>query len=207
MTILDGKNPRMRKLLTLWIALAALPFVVPAYADTIKSTFDFGPAYPERIALLMLTCKACHGAQTIAVNGVELTRDVTSGGAEVTEIWSAPLPEGSGVLDVTISSDHPLEDADVGMGAANAQPAPKLSIIEGAVKGSASGQRDYSMSVEGGDVVVHVARNADNYSRTVEAPSHQVAFGHLRVVSWDISAIPDFKVLGSSTVSAIAIYR
>ena len=40
----------MRKLLTFLIALAA---ATPAYADTVTSTFDFGPAYPERIAFLM----------------------------------------------------------------------------------------------------------------------------------------------------------
>jgi hypothetical protein len=195
----------MRKLLTLWIALAA---ATPAYADTVKSTFDFGPAFPERLAMVMFTCKTCHGAKSIIVNGVELKRDVTTGGAEVAEIWSAPLPEGSGVLDVTISSDRSLDDADVGMGAANAQPAPKLSMIDGAVKGLAAGQRDYSLSVSAGDVVVSVSRDGDAYVGSSEAPNHEVAFGHLRTASWDIKRrIPNFTVSGPSTVSAVAVYR
>jgi hypothetical protein len=112
----------MRKLLTLWIALAAVAVAAPAQAYTKGSTFDFGPAFPERIAFLMLTCKSCHGARSVIVNGVELKRDVTSGGAEVAEIWSGPLPEGAGVLDVTITSDRVLDDATVGMGAANCPP-------------------------------------------------------------------------------------
>jgi hypothetical protein len=201
----DKGTHTMRKLLTLWIALAAIG---PAYADTVKSTFDFGPAFPERLAMVMFTCKTCHGAQSVIVNGVQLKRDVTTGGAEVVEIWSAPLPEGSGVLAVAVSSDHSLDDADVGMGAANALPERKAPIINGVVKKIAAGQHEYLLRVENGDVVIHLARDADSYPRAVETPSHQVAFRHLRVVSWDIKhAIPDFTVSGPSSVSAVAVYR
>ena len=56
--------------------------------------------------------------------------------------------------------------------------------------------------------VVHVARDADSYPQTIEAPSHQAAFGHLRVVSWDIKrAIPDFAVSAPGAVSVVAVYR
>jgi hypothetical protein len=195
----------MRKLLTFLIALAA---VSPAYADTVKSTFDFGPAFPERLAMVMFTCKTCHGAQSIIVNGVELKRDVTTGGAEVAEIWSAPLPEGASILDVTISSDHSLDDAEVGMGAANAQPTPRLSMIDGAVKGQGAGQREYSLNVNAGDVVVSVSRGGDNYVRSSEAPSHEVEFGHSRAASWDIKrTTTNFTFWEPSTVSAVAVYR
>src|SRR5258708_9034186 len=166
------EHPTMSKLFSILIALAAIG---PPYADTLKSTFDFGPAFPERLAFVMFTCKTCHGAQSININGIELKRDVTTGGAEVAEIWSAPLPDGSGDLAVTITSDHALNDADVGMGAANAQPAPKLSMIEGAVKGSAAGRREYSLSVENGDVVVSVSRGGNTHPRPTPTPPPSAA--------------------------------
>src|ERR1700682_5784169 len=114
----------MRKLLTFLIALAA---ATPAYADTVTSTFDFGPAYPERIAFLMLTCKTCHGARSVIVNGIELKRDVASGDAEVAEIWRRPLPKGTGDLQVTINGYYPLDDAVAGMGAASDPPIRPIS--------------------------------------------------------------------------------
>jgi hypothetical protein len=104
------------------IALAAMVLGAPAQAYTLKSSFDFGSAYPERIAFVMLTCKTCHGVRSVAVNSVELKRDVASGDAEVAEIWSGPLPTGIGVQEVTITGDYPLNDAVVGMGAANTPP-------------------------------------------------------------------------------------
>jgi hypothetical protein len=139
----------MRKLLTFLIALAA---ATPAYADTVKSTFDFGPAFPERLAMVMFTCKACHGAKSVSINGVQLELDVTSGGEEVAEIWSALLPDGSGELPVLITSDHSLLDADVGVGAAKTLPTRKIGGR--AVKRTAAGSPAYSFDAEDGDVRV-----------------------------------------------------
>ena len=195
----------MRKqLLTLWIALAAIG---PACADTIKSTYDFGPAFPERLAMVMLTCKTCHGARSVSINGVELRRDVTSGGAEVAEIWSAPLPEGSGELVVTVSSDHALADAEVGMGAANALPTRPGPIIDGVVKRTAAGQSSYSLDTEDGDVIVAVSRGEETFASS-EAPFGQVEFGRLRAAAWNIKrTIPAFTISGPGSVSAVAVYR
>jgi hypothetical protein len=66
-------------------------------------------------------------------------------------------------------------DADVGMGAANTLPERKAPIINGVIKKIAAGQREYSMTVQSGDIVIHLARDADSYPRAVETPSHQVA--------------------------------
>jgi hypothetical protein len=198
-----GRHGRltMRKLLTLWIALAAIALAAPAYADSIKLIYDFGPAFPERLAIVMLTCKTCHGARSVSINGVDLRRDVTSGGAEVAEIWSAPLPEVSGELEVTVSSDHALADAEVAMGAADVlptRPGPKRT---------AAGQSSYSLDTEDGDVIVAVSRGEETFASS-EAPFGQVEFGRLRAASWNIKrTIPAFTISGPGSVSAVAIYR
>jgi hypothetical protein len=64
----------MRKLLTFLIALAA---ATPAYADTVTSTFDFGPAYPERIAFLM--CAGRSSASKPAEPGIRAYRGPSNG--------------------------------------------------------------------------------------------------------------------------------
>jgi hypothetical protein len=190
----------MRKLLTFLIALAA---VTPAYADTVTSTFDFGPAYPERIAFLMLTCKTCHGARSVSVNGVELKRDVTSGDAEVAEIWSAPLPDGAGTLDVTIKGDYPLADAVAGMGAANNPP---IRPISHAVR-TLTGQQNYTIDAKDGDVVLSVSSGGDTFATSTEPPWHEVEFGHLRSAAWNIKRDSALTISGPSSVSVVAVYR
>jgi hypothetical protein len=84
----------MRKLLTFLIALGAIVLAVvsPVSAETIMSSFDFGPPARERIAIVTITCEACDGAQSVNINRSELKRNETNGGAKVAEIWSAPLP-------------------------------------------------------------------------------------------------------------------
>lgn len=188
----------MRKLLTFLIALAAIS---PAYADTVKSTFDFGPASPERQACVMFTCRACYGAQSISINGVELTRDVTSGGEDVAEIWSALLPEGSGEQLVLITSERSLAGADVALGAMNAEIAGKF------VKRTASGLSAYSLDTVDGDVVVAVSRGGSSYEGSTEAP-WKLQVGHSRIAIWNIErALPAFTVSGPSAVSVVAVYR
>jgi hypothetical protein len=191
----------MRKLLTIFIALAA---VTPAYADTVTSTFDFGPAYPERIAFLMLTCKTCHGARSVSVNGVELKRDVTSGDGEVAEIWSAPLPDGVGSLDVTINGDYPLADAVAGMGAANNPPEPPpISRVVSTL----TGQHEYAIDVKDGEVVLSLSSGGDTFAKSSEPPSHEVQIDHLRVAAWNIKRDSALKISGPSSVSVVAVYR
>jgi hypothetical protein len=191
----------MRKLLTFLIALAA---VTPVYADTVTSTFDFGPAYPERIAFLMLTCKTCHGARSVIVNGVELKRDVTSGDAEVAEIWSGPLPDGSGALDVTFNGDYPLADADAGAGAANNPPEPRpISRVISTL----TGQREYAIDVKDGDVVLSVSSGAGTFATSTEPPWHEVEFGRLRSAAWNIKRDSALTISGPSSVSVVAVYR
>jgi hypothetical protein len=183
----------MRKLLTLLIALAA---ITPAYADSVKSTFDFGPAYPERIAFLMLTCKTCHGARSVFVNGIELKRDVTSGHAEVAEIWSGPLPDGTGTLEVTIKSDYPLADAIAGMGAANNPP--ERHPISRAVR-TLTGQHEYAIDVKDGDVVLSVSSGGgDTFAKSTEPPWREVEFGGLRSAGWNITHDSTFTVSAPS---------
>jgi hypothetical protein len=192
----------MRKLLAILIALAA---IAPAYAETVTSTFDFGPAYPERIAFLMLTCKTCHGARSVIVNGIALKRDVASGDAEVAEIWSAPLPDGTGALDVTINGDYPLDEAVAGMGAANNPPEPHP--ISRAVSTLTTGQHEYAIDVKDGDVVLSVSSGGGTYAKSSEVPSHEVQIDHLRVASWNIKRDSSLTISGLSSVSVVATYR
>jgi hypothetical protein len=191
----------MRKLLTFLIAMAA---ATPASADTVTSTFDFGPAYPERIAFLMLICKTCHGARSVSVNGVELKRDVTSGDAEVAEIWSGALPDGTGDLQVTINGDYPLADAVAGMGAANNPPEPRpISRIVSTL----TGRHEYAIDVKDGDVVLSVSIGGDTFAKSNEPPWHEVEFGHLRSAAWNIKRDSALTISGPSSVSVVAVYR
>jgi hypothetical protein len=193
----------MRKLLTLCIALAAMAFAAQAHAYTRLSTFNFGPAYPERIAFVMLTCSTCHGARSVIVNGIELKRDVTSGDAEVAEIWSGPLPDGAGVLGITINSDFPLDDAVAGMGAANNPP---IRPINRAIR-SLAGQNQYAIDVKDGDVVLSVSSGGGTFAKSTEPPQHEIEFGHLRSAGWNIKRDSTLRVVAPSGVSVVAIYR
>jgi len=193
----------MRKLLSFLIALAALALGASAQAYTRKSSFDFGPAYPERIAFLMLTCKTCHGARSVAVNGVELKRDVTSGDGEVAEIWSGPLPTGIGVQEVTITGDYPLTDAVAGMGAANIPPIrPIKSVIR-----TLGGQSAYAVDVKDGDVVLSVSNGGGAYANSSMPPQHEVEFENLHSAGWNIERDATLSITGPSAVSVLAIYR
>jgi hypothetical protein len=190
----------MRKLLTFLIALGA---VAPAWAETVTSSFDFGPPSAERIAIVTFTCDACHGAKSVSINGVELKRDATSGGAEVAEIWSGPLPDGVGSLDVTIKSDHAIDDADIFMGSANNPP---VHPVIGPVA-TTSGRLDYVVAVEEGDVVVSVSR-ASSLIKSTEPPWGETKHGRSLIAGWNIKrSDPAFSITGSSPVSALVIYR
>jgi hypothetical protein len=193
----------MRKLFSILIALAAVTVAAPAHAYTKDSTFDFGPAYPERIVFLMLACKTCHGARSVIVNGVELKRDATSGGAEVAEIWSGPLPNGIGDLQVTINGDYPLDDAVAGMGAANNPP---IRPVSHAIR-TLAGQNPYAIDVKDGDVVLSVSSGGYTYAKSTEPPWREVEFGALRSAGWNIKHDSTFTVSAPSPVSVLAIYR
>jgi hypothetical protein len=118
----------MRKLFAVLIAVAA---ITPAYADTMEFTpFDFGDPSPGRVALVGFICKSCFGATSVVVNGVQLKRDVTTGGSEVAEIWSAPLPDGSGPLEIVISSDHQIDDDSI-IATGSLYPQPSALTSEG----------------------------------------------------------------------------
>jgi hypothetical protein len=187
----------MRKLLTFLIALGA---VAPAWAETITSSFDFGPPSAERIAIVTFTCEACHGAQSVSINGVQLKRDATSGGAAAAEIWSGPLPEGVGSLDVTIKSDHAIADADIFMGSANNPPVhPVIGPIA-----AVAGRQEYVVAVEDGDVVVSVSRGASSDVKSTEPPWGETKHGQSLTAGWNIKRR---EITGTSQVSALVIYR
>jgi hypothetical protein len=146
----------MRKILVTLIALAAMAFAAPTYADTITSKFDFGPAASDRVAVVGFTCKSCFGAKSVSVNGIELKRDVSSGGAEVAEIWSAPLPEGSGPLSIAVSSDRTIDDSDVIPAALRSEP-NKVSDLPTSKEASAGKQNYILDDVTFGDSVVTIS--------------------------------------------------
>jgi len=197
----EGRR-EMRKILITLIALAAIS---PAYADTIKSTHDFGAPAFDRVAVVGFTCKSCSGAKSVSINGVELKRDATSGGAEAAEIWSAPLPEGSGPLTVTINSDHNIDDSDVIPGAVGSEP-NKVSDLP-TLKEAFAGEHQYSLGVTYGDTVFALSRGQGPVTGTL-APSQHDAAKFSQADSWDINhADPFFSVSGTGTVSAVAIYR
>jgi hypothetical protein len=195
----------MRKLLTLWIALATVALAAPAYADTIKSTFDFGPAASDRVAVVGFTCKSCFGARSVSVNGVELKRDVSSVGAEVAEIWSAPLPEGSGPLTIIVSSDHAIDASDVLLGVLRSEP-NKVSELP-TFREASAGKQQYHLDVTYGDSVFAISRGQRSITGT-RAPSQRTDAEFSRSACWDIDrADPPFSISETSTVSAVAIYR
>src|ERR1700738_2292693 len=93
----------MRKLLTFLIALAAAAFAVysPASADTIKYSFDSGRQLPTAWGCMqVLPPHEVHNRQWHR----ELGRDVSTGGAGVAEIWSAPLPRGGQLIITSIAT-------------------------------------------------------------------------------------------------------
>jgi hypothetical protein len=89
----------MRKLLTLWIALAATPCI----AADVRHTIDMGDASPDRVVVMGLLCKGA-GAHSVSTNGINLSRDVTMSGSEQTaELWTGAIPNGSGETTFLIS--------------------------------------------------------------------------------------------------------
>jgi hypothetical protein len=86
----------MRKLLTLWIALAAVVTLSSPPSNAAEFSINIGEATSDRVIVVALACKGL-GAGSVSSNGIHLRRAVADASAgETLELWSGLMPTGSG---------------------------------------------------------------------------------------------------------------
>jgi hypothetical protein len=92
----------MRKLLTLWIALATIVLLSRA-GNAADFTINIGEAAPGRLLVVGLACKGT-GATSVSSKGTSLKREVTTENAgETLDLWSGVIPTGSGEQTFSIA--------------------------------------------------------------------------------------------------------